>query len=45
MDESVDGYSSIRSRLEGDNYDVRTLWWNPSEDNVSVPDTPRRNLR
>lgn len=40
VDENVDGYSSIRSRLEGDNYDVRTLWWNPSDENVSVPDTP-----
>ena len=40
VDEDVDGYSIIRSRLEGDNYDVRTLWWNPSDENVSVPDTP-----
>ena len=40
VDENVDGYSSIGSRLEGDNYDVRTLWWDPSDENVSVPDAP-----
>ena len=37
---NVDGYSSIREGLEGDNYDVRTLWWDSSDESISVPDAP-----
>ena len=37
---TVDGYSRIREGLEGDNYDVRALLWDPLDDTVSVPDTP-----
>jgi ABC-type uncharacterized transport system involved in gliding motility auxiliary subunit len=33
-----DGYASIRSGLERDNYLVDTLRWNPGDENVSVPD-------
>ena len=36
---TADGYSKIREGLEGDNYDVRTLWWDPLDETVSVPDT------
>ena len=36
----VEGYSRVREGLEGDNYDVRTLWWDPSDEDISVPDTP-----
>ncbi len=39
-DSGDDGYAAITAGLEGDNYDVRTLWWDPSDENVSVPDTP-----
>ena len=34
------GYDNVRAGLVGDNYDVRTLKWDPTEDNVSVPDEP-----
>ncbi len=34
------GFDSIRLGLEGDNYDVRTLRWDPFSETVSVPDTP-----
>ena len=40
QNETVDGYSRIREGLESDNYDVRTLFWDPSDESVSVPDTP-----
>ncbi len=36
----ADGYASIRAGLEGDNYEVRTLRWDPSDESVSVPDAP-----
>ncbi len=39
-DTGDDGYAAISAGLEGDNYDVRTLWWDASDENVSVPDTP-----
>jgi ABC-type uncharacterized transport system involved in gliding motility auxiliary subunit len=35
---SGDGYQSIRSGLERDNYQVEDLRWNPSDEGVSVPD-------
>ena len=37
---TAEGYSRIREGLEGDNYDVRTLLWDPLDETVSVPDTP-----
>jgi hypothetical protein len=37
---NADGYSSIQEGLESDNYDVRTLWWDTSDENISVPDAP-----
>ena len=35
---SGDGYQTIRNSLERDNYRVETLRWNPSDDEVRVPD-------
>ena len=35
-----EGFDRIRLGLEGDNYDVRTLRWDPLDKSVSVPDTP-----
>ena len=36
------GYDNIRLGLEGDNYEVRTLRWNPLNDDVSVPGEPEQ---
>ena len=33
-----DGYDSIRQGLEGDNYQVQTLRWDPLDTEVTVPD-------
>ena len=33
-----DGYASIRQGLERDNYQVETLRWHPTNEDVSVPD-------
>jgi len=32
------GYDNVRAGLVGDNYDVRTLEWEQTDENVSVPD-------
>ena len=32
-----DGYSELRRGLESENYDVRVLAWDPSDENVRVP--------
>ena len=37
---AADGYSSIQAGLESDNYDVRTLRWDTTDEPVSVPDAP-----
>ncbi|MSQ07083.1 MAG: hypothetical protein EXR54_01530 [Dehalococcoidia bacterium] len=33
-----DGYSSLANSLERDNYEVKILSWDPTEDGVTVPD-------
>ena len=38
-----DGYSALKRGLEEDNYDVRVLEWDPSDDNVRVPTGPDPN--
>ncbi len=37
------GYDAIRIGLEGDNYEVRTLRWNPLDEDVSVPGEPEES--
>ena len=40
QDPDAEGYDSVREGLEGDNYDVRTLRWDPFAEDVSVPEGP-----
>ena len=37
---SGDGYSALRRALELENYDVRVLGWDPTDENVRVPAGP-----